>query len=76
MRLRVAVRARGTVRAALVEAGLELARAGGPDAVVLREVTRMVGVGPNADHTGISPTVQDSHLSHWPAWSARWSQRR
>lgn len=27
---------------------MELARAGGPDAVVLREVTRMVGVVPNA----------------------------
>jgi AcrR family transcriptional regulator len=36
------------VRAALIEAGVELARAGGPDAVVLREVTRMVGVVPNA----------------------------
>jgi len=31
-----------------VAAGLELARAGGPDAVVLREATRMVGVVPNA----------------------------
>ncbi len=41
-------RPRGTVRAALVEAGVELARAGGPDAVVLREVTRRVGVVPNA----------------------------
>jgi AcrR family transcriptional regulator len=41
-------RPRGTVRAALVSAGLELARTGGPDAVVLREVTRMVGVVPNA----------------------------
>jgi AcrR family transcriptional regulator len=40
-------RPRGAVRAALVEAGLELARTGGPDAVVLREVTRMVGVVPN-----------------------------
>ena len=39
---------RGTVRAALVKAGVELARSGGPDAVVLREVTRMVGVVPNA----------------------------
>jgi AcrR family transcriptional regulator len=36
------------VRAALVEAGVALARSGGPDAVVLREVTRMVGVVPNA----------------------------
>jgi len=32
----------------LVAAGLELARTGGPDAVVLREATRMVGVVPNA----------------------------
>jgi AcrR family transcriptional regulator len=31
-----------------VAAGLELARTGGPDAVVLREATRMVGVVPNA----------------------------
>ena len=36
------------MRAALVNAGLELARTGGPDAVVLREVTRLVGVVPNA----------------------------
>src|SRR5918912_1423495 len=41
-------RPRGAVRSALVEAGVELARSGGPDAVVLREVTRMVGVVPNA----------------------------
>src|SRR5262245_21868487 len=38
----------GQVRGALVAAGLELARAGGPDAVVLREATRRVGVVPNA----------------------------
>ena len=38
----------GGVRTALVQAGLELARSGGPDAVVLREVTRQVGVVPNA----------------------------
>jgi AcrR family transcriptional regulator len=41
-------RQRGAVRSALVQAGLELARSGGPDAVVLREATRMVGVVPNA----------------------------
>ncbi len=38
----------GAVRDGLVAAGLELARTGGPDAVVLREATRMVGVVPNA----------------------------
>jgi AcrR family transcriptional regulator len=41
-------RPRGVVRDGLVAAGLELARTGGPDAVVLREATRMVGVVPNA----------------------------
>jgi AcrR family transcriptional regulator len=41
-------RPRGDVRAGLVAAGVELARTGGPDAVVLREATRIVGVVPNA----------------------------
>jgi AcrR family transcriptional regulator len=41
-------RPRGAVRAGLVTAGLELARSGGPDAVVLREAARIVGVVPNA----------------------------
>ena len=41
-------RPRGAVRDGLVAAGLELARVGGPDGVVLREATRMVGVVPNA----------------------------
>ena len=38
----------GDLRQALVSAGIELARVGGPDAVVLREATRRVGVSPNA----------------------------
>jgi len=38
----------GDLRRALLEVGLELARAGGPDAVVLREATRRAGVVPNA----------------------------
>lgn len=38
----------GDLRRALVEAGLELARAAGPDAVVLREATRRAGVSPSA----------------------------
>jgi AcrR family transcriptional regulator len=41
-------RPRGAVREGLVAAGLELARSGGPDAVVLREAARTVGVVPNA----------------------------
>jgi AcrR family transcriptional regulator len=38
----------GNLRHALITAGVELARAGGPDAVVLREATRRAGVVPNA----------------------------
>lgn len=38
----------GDLRNALVEAGYALARAGGPEAVVLREATRRAGVVPNA----------------------------
>lgn len=38
----------GNLAAALVAAGLELAAEGGPDAVVLREVARRVGVSPTA----------------------------
>jgi AcrR family transcriptional regulator len=46
-------RARGTyrhgdLRRALLDAGIDLARRGGPDAVVLREATRRAGVVPNA----------------------------
>ena len=58
-------RPRGAVGPALVEAGLELARSAGPDAVVLREVTRMVGVVPNtayrhfADRDALLAAVRD-----------------
>ncbi|MBE0008564.1 MULTISPECIES: TetR/AcrR family transcriptional regulator [unclassified Arthrobacter] len=38
----------GDLRRALIDAGTGLAREGGPDAVVLREVTRRAGVTPNA----------------------------
>ena len=38
----------GNLRAALVDAGAELARANGPDGVVLREVARRTGVSHNA----------------------------
>ncbi len=38
----------GDLRQALLEAGIALARAGGPEAVVLREATRRAGVVPNA----------------------------
>ena len=58
-------RPRGAVRSALVAAGLERARSGGPDAVVLREITRMVGVVPNtayrhfADRDALLAAVRD-----------------
>jgi len=38
----------GDLRRALLDAGIELARDGGPGAVVLREATRRAGVVPNA----------------------------
>ena len=38
----------GNLPNALVAAGLEMARAGGPNAVILREATRQAGVSPNA----------------------------
>ncbi|MFI5843141.1 TetR/AcrR family transcriptional regulator [Catenuloplanes sp. NPDC051500] len=38
----------GDLRAALITAGIALAREGGPQAVVLREVARAVGVAPNS----------------------------
>lgn len=62
-------RPRGSVRPAMVQAGLELARAGGPDAVILREVTRNVGVVPNAayrhfaDREALLAAVRDEALS-------------
>jgi AcrR family transcriptional regulator len=38
----------GNLRSELIEAGMQLARDGGPDAVVLREVSRRAGVSHNA----------------------------
>ena len=38
----------GDLRRALLDASIELARHGGPNAVVLREATRRAGVAPNA----------------------------
>lgn len=38
----------GDLRNALIQAGVELARQGGPEAVVLRATTRHAGVAPNA----------------------------
>ena len=38
----------GDLRNALLAAGIEMARVGGPNAVILREATRKAGVSPNA----------------------------
>ena len=38
----------GDLRTALIDAGLALTRTGGPEALAIREVTRRVGVSPNA----------------------------
>jgi AcrR family transcriptional regulator len=59
----------GDLHRALLEAGTELARAGGPDAVVLREATRRVGVVPNAayrhfaDRQALLAVVRSAALS-------------
>ena len=44
----------GDLRRALVDEGLQLARTGGPGAVSLREVTRAIGVSPNAAYRHFS----------------------
>lgn len=59
----------GDLRHALLTAGIELAREGGPDAVVLREATRRVGVSPNAayrhfaDRDALLSAVSDASLA-------------
>jgi AcrR family transcriptional regulator len=44
----------GDLRNALMAAGLEMARVGGPNAVILREATRQAGVSPNAAYRHFS----------------------
>lgn len=59
----------GDLRQALLTAGIELARVGGIDAVVLREATRQVGVSPNAayrhfaDRDALLTAVSDAALA-------------
>ena len=63
----------GDLRHALLSAGIELAREGGPDAVVLREATRRVGVSPNAayrhfaDRDALLNAVSDAALAQLAA---------
>ena len=59
----------GDLRRALLEAGIALAREGGPDAIVLREATRRAGVAPNAayrhfsSHSDLLQAVRAAALS-------------
>src|SRR5262245_28492628 len=48
----------GDLRRALLQAGIALAQAGGPDAVVLREATRRAGVVPNAAYRHFAGRVE------------------
>lgn len=59
----------GDLRRALLDAGVALAREGGPGAIVLREATRRAGVAPNAayrhftNHQALLETVRAEALS-------------
>ncbi len=63
----------GDLRHALLAAGIDLAREGGPDAVVLREATRRVGVSPNAayrhfeDRDALLTAVSDAAVAELAA---------
>ncbi|MGY4969803.1 MULTISPECIES: TetR/AcrR family transcriptional regulator [unclassified Streptomyces] len=60
----------GDLRNALTEAALELARQGGPEAVVLRAATRKAGVAPNAayrhfaDRDALLHAVSQKAMAH------------
>lgn len=60
----------GDLRRALVEAGVALARSGGPDAVTLREATRRAGVVPNAAYRHFSSQQDLLHAVRSAALSA------
>lgn len=70
----------GDLRQALLDAGIDMAREGGPDAVVLREATRRTGVSPNAayrhfaDREALVAAVSDAASSaSAAAIEAEWS---
>lgn len=64
----------GDLRHALVETAVALARAEGPDAVVLREVARRTGVSPTAayrhfaDHAALVDAVKHAAIDELSAW--------
>lgn len=67
----------GDLRQALLQAAIELAREQGPDAVVLRETTRRVGVSPNAayrhfaDRDALLGAVCDAAQARLAEWIER-----
>ncbi|RZJ16909.1 MAG: TetR/AcrR family transcriptional regulator, partial [Haliea sp.] len=65
----------GDLRRALLEAGIELARANGPDAVVLREATRRAGVAPNAAYRHFESRQALLQAVRAADWPARWRVR-
>src|SRR4028119_1874092 len=72
----------GDLRRALLEAGTELARGGGPDAVVLREATRRAGVAPSAAHRHLADRRAPLDAARSPAplcragaWAWGWAGR-
>ena len=71
----------GDLRTALIDAGLALTRAGGPQALTIREATRRVGVSPNAayrhfaDREALLSAVA-SAIQHRMAAQMRTSVRR
>jgi AcrR family transcriptional regulator len=60
----------GDLRRALLDAGIELARSGGPEAVTLRAATRRVGVVPNAAYRHFSGQRDLLHAVRSAALSA------
>src|SRR5215207_9653511 len=59
----------GDLRRALLEAGIALAQAGGPGAVVLREATRRAGVVPNAAYRHFVSRLELLHAVRMAALS-------
>jgi AcrR family transcriptional regulator len=60
----------GDLRRALLHAGIELARSGGPEAVTLREATRRAGVVPNAAYRHFTSQQDLLHAVRSAALSA------
>jgi AcrR family transcriptional regulator len=71
----------GDLRAALIDAGLQLTRAGGPEALTIRAATRRVGVSPNAAYRHFADreallSVVATAIQHRMAEQMQGSERR